>query len=485
MSRLAIHHQAALARTHAEIASAVTSLNPDQPVSVRSVRRILKEPVPSIVGLSSDQRTMAVSGPGRPSVAESFREQVATTLESESHLATAELLRRARDLWAYNGEKTAFYKLVKSIRKPKGLGAEPIVRFEGVAGEYAQFDFGERWMTYSDTKRRKVIVFVGRLKFSRHVHVEVVPDQKAETLVRAVVGCLAVWGCVPLIWVFDNPKTVRTSNIGDPIVIHPYLAGLAAELNAAVLLCTPHQPQQKGSVERGVGWFKNSFLAQRNFLDVADMTSQAAQWLEDVNQRRVSDATGVIPAVRLEHERAVLVGRTLPFTPASFALRIPLTVLPTGMIHVMGTSYSVDPTKVGAPAIALLRGEEVEIVISGKRCTHRRIDWCDLPQRLPAHRREMLGVVHGERKRNSFQRQCLWEVGPNGQLFLERLIHRLGPDSSGWYGPVKRLYALLEEHGDRAIETAFGVCTAQGRFEINAVVAALRPSVAVSAGAQP
>jgi transposase len=485
MSRLAIHHQAALARTHAEIAAAVSSLHPEQPVSVRSVRRILQEPAPSLLKLSADVRKTTASGPGRPSVAEALREQVATTLETEPHLFTSELLRRARDLWAYKGEKTAFYKLVKSVRKPEGLGAEPIVRFEGVAGEYAQFDFGERWMTYSDGKRRKVIVFVGRLKFSRHVHVVVVPDQKAETLVRAVVSCLAVWSCVPLIWVFDNPKTVRTSKIGEPIVIHPYLAGLAAELNAAVLLCTPHQPQQKGSVERGVGWFKNSFLAQRNFLDVADMTSQLTQWLAEVNQRRPSDATGVIPAVRLEHERAILGDRILPFSPATFALRIPLTVLPTGMIHVMGTSYSVDPTKVGAPAIALMRADTVEIVISGKRCIHRRIDWCEIPQRLPEHRREMLGVVHGERKRNSFQRQCLWEVGPNGQLFLERLIHRLGPDSSGWYGPVKRLYALLEEHGDSAIETAFGTCSAQERYDVNAVVAALRPSPAMSAGAQP
>jgi hypothetical protein len=212
MTRLAIHHQA-LARSHAEIAAAVSTLHPEQPVSVRSVRRILKEPVPTLKELSADHQTMTASGPGRPSVAEPYREQVATALESEPHLLTSELLRRARDLWSYKGEKTAFYRLVKSIRKPEGLGAEPIVRFEGVAGEYAQFDFGERWMTYSDGKRQKVIAFIGRLKFSRHVHVVVVPDQKAETLVRAVVSCLSVWGSVPLIWVFDNPKTVRTSKI--------------------------------------------------------------------------------------------------------------------------------------------------------------------------------------------------------------------------------------------------------------------------------
>src|SRR5208283_5745052 len=86
---------------------------------------------------------------------------------------------------------------------------------------------------FPDGHREKRVLFVGRLKYSRHVHVEVVPDQKAETLVRGVVACLEAWGCVPLIWVFDNPKTVRVSPIGHPIVLHDYLSGLAAELNAA------------------------------------------------------------------------------------------------------------------------------------------------------------------------------------------------------------------------------------------------------------
>lgn len=470
MTRLAIHHQAGLARSHAEIAAAISREHPEQPVSARSVRRILGEPVPAIAELAGSPRA---AGPGRPSVAEAHREQVATTLEGESHLSTAELLRRARDLWGYRGAKSAFYALVKSLRAPGGQGAEPIVRFEGVPGEYAQFDFGERWVEFADGQRQKVIAFVGRLKYSRHVHVEVVADQKAETLARAVVACLEAWRCVPLIWVFDNPKTVRTSPIGAPIVLHPYLAGLAAELNAAVLLCTPHQPQQKGAVERGVGWFKNGFLAQRRFVDAADLRQQLGEWLAASNGRRPSDATGEIPAQRLERERAALGARMLPFTSAQYALRIPLTVLPTGMVHLHGTSYSVDPRRVGAPALALLRADSVEIVIGGTRCVHRRVDHCDQPQRLDGHRRELLGAVHGTRKRNSFKRQCLWELGAPAQEFLERLIHKLGPHATAWYAPVQRLFALLEEHGDTALLAALADAHRRGRYDVADVVRAL------------
>ena len=471
MTRLAIHHQAAVARTHADIAAAITREQPEEPVSARSVRRILSEPKPGLAALNGE----AVSpGPGRPSCAEPFRHRVATLLESESELSTVELLRRCRES-GYRGGKSAFYDLVKSLRKPVGLGAEPIVRFEGVPGEYAQFDFGERWIEYTDGTRRKVIAFVGRLKYSRHVHVEVVPDQKAETLVRAVVACLEAWHCVPLIWVFDNPKTVRTSAIGQPIVIHSYLAGLAAELNAAVLLCTPHQPQQKGAVERGVGWFKNGFLAQRRFVDASDLQSQLSGWLAEANGRRPSDATGEIPAIRLAQEQVALRERTLPFTATQFALRIPATVLPTGTVHVVGTTYSVDPKRVGAPAMVLLRATEVEIVIGGRRCAHRRIDHCDLPQRLPEHRSEMLGAVFGERKRNSFQRQCLWELGRDGQDFLEGLVHRCGATATGWYRPVAQLYALLDEHGDSALREAMARAHAAGQHDVRAVVRALRP----------
>jgi transposase len=480
MTRLAIHHQAAVARSHAEIAAAISLQQPEAPVSARSVRRILGEEKPDLAALNG---AVAGPGPGRPSTAEPFRHQVASLLEAESELSTVELLRRCRES-GYRGGKSAFYELVQSLRKPGGVGAEPIVRFEGVPGEYAQFDFGERWIEYVGGERRKVIAFVGRLKYSRHVHVEIVPDQKAETLVRAVVACLSAWRCVPLIWVFDNPKTVRVSPIGQPIVIHGYLAGLAAELNAAVLLCTPHQPQQKGAVERGVGWFKNGFLAQRRFVDAADLQSQLSVWLGEANGRRPSDATGEIPATRLAQEQAALRDRSLPFTAAQFALRVPATVLPTGTVHVLGTTYSVDPTKVGAPAMILLRAAEVEIVIGGRRCIHRRIDHCDLPQRLPEHRREMLGAVYGERKRNSFQRQCLWELGRDAQDFLEGLVHRCGANATGWYRPVAQLYALLEEHGDSALREAMASAHGAGCHDVPGVVRALRPRQVIPSGVE-
>jgi len=480
MKRLAIHHLRDGGLSQAGIARALNARDPDTPISERSVRRVLQEGRPTSSDLAGSGPAPLVR-PGRPSTAEPFREWVVSTLAEDPHLATAELLRRARDQAGYQGQKSAFYDLVRSARLPD-VGAEPIVRFEGVAGEYAQFDFGERQVCFADGRMVKVTIFVGRLKYSRHLHVEVVPDQKAETLVRGVVACLHVWEVVPMIWVFDNPRTVRVSRIGEPIKLHPYLGELAAEVLASVVLCTPYQPQQKGSVENGVKWVKNGFLAQRRFVDETDVRNQLRDWLEEVNMRRVSDATGAIPHERLLRERERLRDRRLPFTPAAFALRIPVTVLPTGMVQVVGTSYSVDPRKVGAPAMAHLTASTVTITINGQSCTHHRLDHCDQPQRLAEHRKAMLGAIHGERKHNTFKRECLFELGPGAQDFLEGLIHRCGPHGS-WYRPVHQLFTLLEEHGDPAMEGALGACHAAGRYQVRDVVAALKtaPAMAMTA----
>jgi hypothetical protein len=50
--------------------------------------------------------------------------------------------------------------------------------------------------------------FASRLKYSRWVDVTIVPDECAETLVRTLVDHFALIGGIPLLAVFDRPKTV-------------------------------------------------------------------------------------------------------------------------------------------------------------------------------------------------------------------------------------------------------------------------------------
>ena len=84
----------------------------------------------------------------------------------------------------------------------------PLVRFEGLPGEFSQHDFGEVRVRYQDGTEEVVHFFASRLKYSRWAEVTLVPDEQVESLVRALVDHVAAFGGIPLVAVFDRPKTV-------------------------------------------------------------------------------------------------------------------------------------------------------------------------------------------------------------------------------------------------------------------------------------
>src|SRR5215831_16595033 len=119
-------------------------------------------------------------GVGRPSKAEPFRGLVLELLAEEPMLLSLELLRRAK-LKGYAGSKSAFYALVASLRPTPN---RPMIRFEGLPGEFSQHDFGEVDVRFVGGARQRVHFFASRLKYSRWSEVTLVPDERVEMLVR-------------------------------------------------------------------------------------------------------------------------------------------------------------------------------------------------------------------------------------------------------------------------------------------------------------
>src|SRR5437660_9717916 len=105
-------------------------------VGLRSVRRIAKESSVVDVDDAAEREKRRI---GRPNVVENFREQVEAILKQEADLPSLEILRRVREA-GYPGGKTALYELVASLRPQV---TQPLVRFEGLPGEFSQHDFGQ------------------------------------------------------------------------------------------------------------------------------------------------------------------------------------------------------------------------------------------------------------------------------------------------------------------------------------------------------
>ena len=267
-------------------------------VSESAVRRVERE---STVGDVDDGAARQRRRIGRPSKAQPFREKVVALVAEKPPLLSVEILRRVR-LDGYRGGKSALYALVATLR-PKE--ARAMVRFEGLPGEFCQHDFGEVKVGFLDGTVRTVQFLASRLKYSRWAVVSLVDDQGVETLVRRLLEHYLAMGGVPLLAVFDRPKTVALAWRKDGQVTewNPTFAAVMLELGVGVELCWPASPEQKGAIENLVGWVKGSFFKQRRFLDEQDLREQLAQWLHETNESRPSRATGVIPAVRLAEER--------------------------------------------------------------------------------------------------------------------------------------------------------------------------------------
>jgi len=235
-------------------------------VSRSSVQRVAKEPAVTSFDTDAERARREV---GRPSKAEPFRSFLIGELAVQPDVLSVELFRRAK-LHGYTGGKSALYALVKELRPEQ---PRPVVRFEGLAGEFSQHDFGHVDVPYLDGRKRRVHFFASRLKYSRWVEVSLVENEQVEALVRAMVEHFASWGGLPLLAVFDRPKTIALSWAKDGTVTkwNPTFGAVMLDLGLGVELCWPRSPEQKGSVENLVGWVKGSFFKQRRFVDDDDL----------------------------------------------------------------------------------------------------------------------------------------------------------------------------------------------------------------------
>jgi len=396
---------------------------------------------------------------GRPAVAAAFEPHARKILEERPDLPTVEVLRLLREQ-GYTGSKTPCYQLVRALRK---VAVPPLVRFEGLCGEFSQNDFGEVRVRCDDGTEEKLHFFASRLKWSRWVYVELTPNQKVESLVRALLNSFESFGGIPLLCVFDNPKTIVTARHGNVIEWNPTFAQVATDYRIGMEMCTPRRGQEKGSVESLVGFTKNGFFRVRRFHDRADLEAQFADWQRVVNHERPCRATNVIPAHRIGEERKRL--RPLPIPAAEYALRYPVRVGPTGFVSFQGILYSMPAETMGFNATLFLYREQVRIVAGDHEVAHPRFPHNGISSE-PKHMTAALARVAGKRGRVYYQRERLLEVGPPAETFLTELVH--GHPHS-WQGDVEHLFELLLQHGPERLSLAFQEATGRGWYGSDAI----------------
>jgi transposase len=359
------------------------------------------------------------------------RRQRASTLEGRraavlswigEEIPTTRMLELARQDPAapYAGGASTFYRFVAKLRAEREAGAAPVIRFEGLPGEYVQWDWGEARVRLGGSLIKRVFL-AGRLKYSRVSAIRWRTQMDLETLLRAMLEIVEDWGGVPWAWVFDNMKTVTLGRDaeGQPRW-NPAFWRFATEVGFHPELCDPGAAQQKGSVENLVKWVKTNFLPGRSFADDEDLARQSLAW-EHAKAAQVSQAHGERPQDLLPHERTTF--GPLTTTAASYGLYRVATVNRESLVRVDGNQYSVPVGHGGQAVDVRVLRDVIRISRDGvPLAEHVRLTGTGQRQRDPDHYASAL--THRPRARLVLDRERLCALGPEVTAYVTVISQR-------------------------------------------------------------
>ncbi len=426
-------------------------------------------------------------GVGRRSLlSPEHRALLLTWTAADPQFPAIEALRRLTSRHQYHGGKTAVYDFLQRHRPPQPPPL-PVIRFEGLPGEFGQHDYGEYAGRSGDGTGERFHFYAGRLKYSRVIHVERIAAENTEALIRGREGLAAIAGGLPLQNGVDNTKAAVVRRTRDP---HPRAETIGLQTHCASFLraagvhadpAAPYSGKQKGSVEHLVGFVKAGFFARREFHSRADLERQLADWEQWVNTERPCDATHEIPIRRLERERERL--HPVPGQAAGrgdYGLVYTVVGGREGVVRFQGNRYSIPAAWIGQPVTVHLHRRHVRLVGAAAACEHPRLSGTGQESLLTTHWEARFVKRRGKIRA---KREILIPVGgPAVGAFFTELVHRR--PESGATRDLPGLWTLFARHGAGAFAAAASTCLEQqtiGAERVEAYLAAA-PTTALPAG---
>src|SRR3984893_13347714 len=158
----------------------------------------------------------------------------------------------------YGGGVTILRDYVRRIRPTK----RPVyLKLHFAPGECAQVDWGAYGTVAVGNTRRRLSFFVMVLAFSRQMFVEFTVSQTMEHFLACHEHGFAAFGGVPSRVMVDNLKSAVLQRLaGAAPVFNPRYMDFARHHGFAIEACNVARGNEKGRVERGVGYVKKNFL---------------------------------------------------------------------------------------------------------------------------------------------------------------------------------------------------------------------------------
>lgn len=298
----------------------------------------------------------------RASMLDPFEAELRRCLDDEPGIKAPAVLERLRKQ-GYQGGVTIVRDRLRKLRpRPK---AEAFLTLDFLPGAAMQVDWADFGFALPGCARR-VSALIMTLCYSRYLYLEFTLSQKFGTFVRALERGLRLFGGTTTVDIFDNMKTVVTGWVGGKTIFNHRFLDYAACRGFGVVACTPRKPNQKGRVERPVGFVRERFWPGRRFTSLFDLNRQARQWLDEFANPRAHELTGKIPSLVFEHEERRLLK---PLSDRPFDADDKLTTQVTKLFRVRfdRNTYSVPPRLVSQTVLVRANDEQVAVFLGPKQ----------------------------------------------------------------------------------------------------------------------
>lgn len=381
--------------------------------------------------------------PRRASRLDPYKSMIVRLLQQHDYTAT-QILRQLRET-GYAGGYSILKQFVRQVRPPR---QSAYLTLSFAPGDCAQVDWGYAGPISAGNTRRRLSFFVMVLCYSRLLYVEFTLAETQEQFLACHQRAFEFFGGTVKRVMVDNLKSAVLSHpAGQPALYHPRYLDFAGHYGFQVCACNVRAPNEKGRVENGVRYVKQSFLHGLALEQFAPLNPAARQWLDSIANVRVHGATHQRPCDLFAKERATL--QPLPALPYDVGVTHTVTANSQFRVTLDTNRYSVPAEYAGRRLSLRVYPErltiyhEHKLIAEHPRRYERHQDYLN-----PDHQRQLL---HQRRRARDQQllRQFL-RLAPQAETYYQQLEQcRLNPAQH-----IRRIVALSEIYGEEAVGRA-------------------------------
>jgi len=339
-------------------------------MSRKTVRRILDRERRKKEGTGGDT--------ARPTLLGVYEGAIRQMLSDTPELKAPAVMERLRPL-GYRGGITILRERLRQLRP----------HAERAPGAAVQVDWADFGFALPGCPRR-VSAFVMALCYSRMLYLEFVLSQAMGSFLRCMERGLHYFGGTTKADIFDNMKTVVLSHTPAATVFNQRFLEYARTRQFAGVACNVGRGNEKGRVERPIGFVRERFWPACRPSDLLELNVKAATWRDTFANNRVHAVTGKVPALVFENEERMLL-RPISETPFNTDDVESAGVTKSFRVRFDRNLYSVPPHLVGQSVVIRANDQAVAIFLGPKQVAAHRRSW-SIGQDVehPAHREAAL-----------------------------------------------------------------------------------------------